>query len=236
MIHHHSAGNPASGSVSRHPSGPFRLVIRNLSKSYGDLTVWDNLNLTLESGHTYCLMGASGSGKTTLLRILLGLEQADSGTICLEPETSGLRLTAVFQEDRLCEDFSPLDNAALAVGASSRRQFPGFIRSGSRVSESPVYSRSDLYRELARLLPEEAILRPVRTLSGGMKRRVAIARALLAPSCAILMDEPFTGLDEDTKQTVIRYIKEKTTGKLLVVSTHQEEDITALDGTLLRPF
>ena len=69
-----------------------------------------------------------------------------------------------------------------------------------------------------------------------MKRRVAIARALLAPSCAILMDEPFTGLDEDTKQTVIRYIKEKTTGKLLVVSTHQEEDITALDGTLLRPF
>lgn len=50
------------------------------------------------------------------------------------------------------------------------------------------------------------------------------------------MDEPFTGLDEDTKSTVIAYIKEKTAGKLLMVSTHQEEDIPALNGKLLRLF
>ena len=69
-----------------------------------------------------------------------------------------------------------------------------------------------------------------------MKRRVAIARALLSPSCGILMDEPFTGLDERTRHLVIEYVKEKTGGRLLVVATHQEEDTQALDGILLCPF
>ena len=194
---------------------PFQLTIQNLSKSYGDLNVWKNLNLTLESGHTYCLMGASGSGKTTFFRILLGLEQPCSGTISLTPQQKH-KLVAVFQENRLCETFSALDNVSLAAGR--------------------LLSRQEIYRELLRLLPEESILRPVSTLSGGMKRRVAIVRAVLAPSCGILMDEPFTGLDDDTRQIVVDYIKEKTTGKLLVVSTHQEEDVAALDGTLLRLF
>lgn len=194
---------------------PFQLSIQNLSKSYGQLSVIHDLNLTLDSGNTYCLMGASGSGKTTLLRILLGLEQPDSGEILLTPQPKE-RLVAVFQENRLCESFSALDNLTLTAGRSC--------------------SRNDLYRELLRILPEESILRPVSTLSGGMKRRVAIARAILVPSCGILMDEPFTGLDDETRQNVIQYVKEKTTGKLLIVSTHQEEDVAALGGTLLRLF
>uniref|UniRef100_UPI00326111F8 ATP-binding cassette domain-containing protein n=1 Tax=Clostridium sp. NkU-1 TaxID=1095009 RepID=UPI00326111F8 len=64
-------------------------------------------------------------------------------------------------------------------------------------------------RGALRLLPEEALSRPVSTLSGGMKRRVAIVRALSVPCGMVLMDEPFTGLDENTKRTVIQYIKEK---------------------------
>lgn len=188
-----------------------RLTVRNLCKSYGNLQILDHLNLDLESGHIYCLMGPSGSGKTTLLRLILGLEQPDSGTI-----DRPARLTAVFQEDRLCEAFSPLDNVRLAA--------------------SGLLSRSQIHTELCCLLPEEAISRPVRTLSGGMKRRVAIARALLAPSDGILMDEPFTGLDEDTKYQVISYIKEKAEHKLLFLTTHQEDDALLLNADILRPF
>lgn len=202
---------------------PFRLIAENLSKSYGNLAVLTGLGLELDSGRTYCLMGPSGCGKTTLLRILLGLEPADEGRICItsastqQPEEiSGISLAAVFQENRLCEDFSPLDNVLLVTGNE--------------------LSRKEVYRQLCRLLPEESILRPVNTLSGGMKRRVAIVRALLSSSRIILMDEPFTGLDEDTKDTVISYIKEKAAGKLLLVTTHQEEDIPALNGELLRLF
>ena len=125
-------------------------------------------------------------------------------------------MTAVFQEDRLSEAFSPFDN----VMAATRK----------------TLSRNQVMAELCRLLPPESVTRPVCTLSGGMKRRTAILRSLLAPSCSILMDEPFTGLDEDTKYQVIQYIKEKAGHRLLLISTHQEEDVDLLEGTLLRPF
>lgn len=184
--------------------------LMNISKSYDDLMVLDHVSFTLEPKGTYCLMGASGSGKTTLLRILLGLEKADSGSIQMPPN---YRLVSVFQENRLCESFSALENIRMVTDST--------------------YTKDQIYQELCTLLPEESIMRPVHTLSGGMKRRVAILRALLAPSDGIVMDEPFTGLDEDTKQQVVNYILAKTKDKLLLVTTHQEEDIALLDATLL---
>ena len=183
------------------------IEINNLSKSFDGLPVLHDFSMKLEGGNIYCLMSASGSGKTTLLRILLGLERADSGRIEMPEQT---RMAAVFQEDRLCEGFTPLENVLLAAG---RQMTPAMARA-----------------ELCKLLPEESLARPVYTQSGGMKRRTAICRALLADSDVILMDEPFTGLDEQTKQHVISYIKEKTAGKLVLITTHQEEDVSLLGG------
>ena len=67
-----------------------------------------------------------------------------------------------------------------------------------------------------------------------MKRRTAICRAVLACYDILLMDEPFTGLDEITRQEVICYIREKTEKKLVILSTHQEEDVEALGAKLIR--
>ncbi len=213
---------------------PYRLIIHDLCKSFETLPVLNHLNLTLESGHTYCLMGSSGTGKTTLIRLLLGLEKPDAGSVtCLWLPTkatapvanagsvpidsvSSARLVAVFQEDRLCEAFSPLENI--------------------RLTTYKALTREQVYTELCCLLPEESVTRPVHTLSGGMKRRVAIARALLAPSDGILMDEPFTGLDETTKRHVISYINKKTGDRLLLVATHQKEDADLLHAQILHPF
>ena len=185
--------------------------IHDLTKSFQDLRVLEGINLTLEEGKTYCLMAPSGGGKTTLMRILMGLETADSGEI---RGLEGKRLAVVFQEDRLCEAYTPLDNVMMTA--------------------APHVTRDTARRELCRLLPEESVGRPVCTLSGGMKRRTAICRAILASGQILLVDEPFTGLDGDTRQEVIRYIKEKTEGKLVVLSTHQEEDVEALGGELIR--
>ena len=186
--------------------------VNHLSKSFGILNIFTQVNLSLHSGRIYCLMGPSGSGKTTFLRILLGLEQADSGSM---EGLHGIRSSAVFQENRLCEPFTPVDNIVMVIPGRTSR------------------SRKQAREELSRLLPEEALSRPVSTLSGGMKRRVAIVRALSVPCDMIIMDEPFTGLDENTKLSVIRYIKEKTRDKLVIISTHQEEDVALLGGTLM---
>ncbi|MFT4006988.1 MAG: ATP-binding cassette domain-containing protein [Lacrimispora sp.] len=189
------------------------LKVNGLSKSFGALEVLKGVNLTLQPGQIYCLMSPSGSGKTTFFRILLGLERADSGFV---EGMDGARTSAVFQENRLCEAFTPVDNIAMVMPGSSSR------------------NRKWAYEELLRLLPEESLLRPAATLSGGMKRRVAIARAFSVPADLVLMDEPFTGLDEDTKRNVMGYIRERADGKLVIISTHQQEDVELLKGMLIR--
>lgn len=188
-----------------------KILVKDLVKSYNQIRLFHLSELELKSGDIYCLMGPSGSGKTTFMRILLGLETADEGTVTI---TEGTHFTAVFQENRLCESFSPLENVMM-------------------VMRRPM-GRSDLLDELGRILPAECLERPVSTLSGGMKRRVAVCRAMLADSDGVIMDEPFTGLDKETKQTVIRYIKERLNGRMLLVSTHQAEDISFFEGKVIQ--
>jgi NitT/TauT family transport system ATP-binding protein len=188
------------------------LNVKHIYLSFQGHKVLSDVNFSLQSGSVYCLMGPSGSGKTSFFKILLGLLEADSGLI---EAPSGLKIAAVFQEDRLCEAFSPIDNLTMTVPGHSKAL-------GEKAREV-----------LLNLLPRESLTRPVTTLSGGMKRRVAIGRALWAPSDIIIMDEPFTGLDYETKKSVIRYIKECTRDKLVIISTHQSEDATLLDGTLI---
>ena len=88
------------------------LEICNITKSFDRLKVLENVNLTLEEQNIYCLMGASGSGKTTLFRIILGLEHPDSGLV---KGTEGKRFSAVFQENRLCEAYTPLENVLITA-------------------------------------------------------------------------------------------------------------------------
>ena len=186
------------------------LRIHNLSKSFDGQPVLSGVSTVLEEGNTYCLMGPSGAGKTTLLRILMGLERADSGRV---EGLSGLRISAVFQEDRLCEGFTALENVRLAA--------------------APSLSDADIRKALSAILPPQALDRPVSALSGGMKRRTAIGRALLAPFDLLLMDEPFTGLDEDTRRRTAAFIRERAAGRMILLSTHQEEDVRLFQARVL---
>ena len=186
------------------------IYIEQLSKSYGDELVLNSVSLRLAPGHIYCLMAPSGTGKTTLFRILMGLETADSGNIY---GLSEQRITAVFQENRLLEGYTALENLRFVTGR--------------------LYSNEELTGALTKLLPTDALQKPVCEFSGGMKRRTAILRAILGPSDFIIMDEPFTGLDAETKQRVIDLILQYTEGKLLLISTHNEEDAELLSAKII---
>ena len=183
------------------------IELKHISKSFNQIPVLRNLSLTLRSGDCLCLMSPSGSGKTTLLRILMGLETADSGEILTDGRPIlplPFTVSAVFQEDRLCESFSPVENIAMCAGSS--------------------LSLDQIRKESARLLPPECLSRPVSTLSGGMKRRVAIARALLAEYDILIMDEPLQGLDAETKEKVATVIKMQIAGKTVLFVTHDEKE------------
>lgn len=184
--------------------------VKNISKSYGEEHVLNNLSLSLEFEKTYCLMAPSGTGKTTLFRILMGLETIDSGEI---HGLKSCRIASVFQENRLLEGYTALENIRFVTG----RQ----------------YSAEELTEIITSLLPQDALHKPVCEFSGGMKRRTAILRAILAPSDFIIMDEPFTGLDEETKHRTIELIRRYTTGKLVLFSTHNEEDAYLLHAEMI---
>ena len=184
--------------------------IKNLSKSYGETVVLDNLNLTLDSSQPVCIMGQSGRGKTTLFNIMLGLLKADGGEIAGLENT---KFSAVFQEDRLCEQLSAIMNLAIVMDNTDK---------------------AVLTEKLQKMgLAEDEIHRPVSQLSGGQKRRVAILRALVSDSDAVLMDEPFKGLDDDTRSQVISQVKENLGNRLLMVITHNEEDAVLLGAKVI---
>ena len=180
--------------------------IRNLTKKYGKKEIFKNFSLEIETGKVTALMGKSGFGKTTLIRILMGLEKYDEGKITgLENQ----KISTVFQEDRLCENLSAITNISI------------------------VCEKETSIRELEKIGLKESQNKPVKTLSGGMKRRVAIIRCIMAKSDIIIFDEPLKGLDEITKKNVIRYLKEKIRGKTVIIVTHDIEEARQLDGTIV---
>ena len=181
------------------------LRVEGLRKSYGDKTVLDGLTAVFRPGIT-CIAAPSGTAKTTLLRLLLGLERPDGGVI----SGADRRWAAVFQEDRLLERLPAAANLRFALG------------------EVPEEA-GDL---LARLGLDLSDPKPVRDWSGGMKRRLALARALLAPSDALALDEPFTGLDGENRALCLELIRRAGEGKPVLLATH---DLTGLeDAPLLR--
>ena len=187
------------------------IKITGLEKFFGENHVLRDLNVELKDGGIYCLMGPSGMGKTTLLRILLGLERAEAGTITgIDPDQT----TAMFQEDRLCPVLTPVENVALICRKKADRRA--------------------VRKSLERILPATCMDQPASELSGGMKRRVALARALYEPGKLVILDEPFTGLDRETKQEVIDYLLEQQNGRILLVATHGEDDAALLGAEIIR--
>lgn len=174
--------------------------MHQVCKQFDGKTVLDRLELHLEAGQRYAMMGVSGSGKTTLLNLLMGLVKPDSGTIEM-PE--GLRISTVFQENRLIEGMTAVANIRLVCPVSAENARSLLLEMG---------------------IEEDSLPQPVSAYSGGMKRRVAIARALLAEYDLLLLDEPYKGLDEDTRRQVAAVVQRLTEGKTLLMVTHEPDD------------
>lgn len=174
------------------------MEIQNINKSF-EREVLKNISFSIKEGEVVFITGESGIGKTTLLHIMMGLMKADSGKVLGIPA----KQACVFQEDRLLESLTVLDNLRLVSDASE----------------------DALKKECQAVLPEEVLYQRAAELSGGMKRRVAILRAMIADADIIFMDEPFTGLDEETKVRVITYIQQKKQDRTLIIVTHGKKEI-----------
>ncbi len=184
---HGRAGGPAGGGVAA-----------ELALAVGDRAPWapalDGLVLRVPAGGCACVMGASGVGKSTLLALAAG-ECAPC--------------SMVFQDVRLVEDASALDNVLVCADA--------------------CVDASSATALLRLLVPGVDVHARVAELSGGQRRRVEIARALLCPGDAVILDEPFTGLDAAARDVCAEVVLDLLDGRMLLLATHDTADARVLN-------
>ncbi|PJE25612.1 Aliphatic sulfonates import ATP-binding protein SsuB [Pseudooceanicola marinus] len=167
------------------------LRVENLSHFYNDLEVLRDLNLTIPHGEIVCVIGPSGCGKSTLLRLLGGLEKPSKGQILQlgeAPSGSLNPLTYVFQ------DFALLPWRTVEGNISLVLEPHGLSAEEKERRIADVLERTRL-SDFRKAVPKQ--------LSGGMKQRVAIARALAVNPAVLLMDEPLSALDSQTRELLM---------------------------------
>ena len=197
---------------------PPRLEIRNLVRTFGDRRVVDGVSLRIEAGQVTCLLGPSGCGKSTTLRMIAGVEMQDSGEIHVDgslicdtvfrvpPERRQIGL--MFQDFALFPHLSVADNVGYGLNGP---------RSQKRTRVEEMLERVHMGRFID-AFPHQ--------LSGGEQQRVALARALAPRPRIMLMDEPFSGLDnrlrDGIRDETLAILKEEDTAVLLV--THEPDE------------
>jgi ABC-2 type transport system ATP-binding protein len=198
------------------------IEVAHVTKRYGKATALDDVSLELGPGVTG-LLGPNGAGKTTLLRILATVLSADSGQIRFG--------------DRDTTSAGSLHDIRCDLGYAP--QEPGFYPNFT-VFEFVDYiailkelddrrARHDEVRRVIELVDlGEVAHRPIRKLSGGMRRRTAVAQAMLGSPSRLLLDEPTAGLDPEQRLRFRSLLSQRPAGQAVVLATHQTEDVTAL--------
>ena len=174
------------------------IEIRNLSVKLGEKIIFSDYSITLPDEGIVMISGESGIGKTTLLRVLCGLQKPDGGRIV---GMKNRKLSFVFQEPRLLDHLTALENVALVSDRATAE-------------------------ELLRVLNMDNELHmKAGKLSGGQKQRVSLARAFAFSNDVVLLDEPFTGLDEQNKRKAAQLIQ---TARLAIIVSHDAKDAELL--------
>ncbi len=202
------------------------IEIKNLSKSFGEVKAVDDLSFRVKEGELFAFLGVNGAGKSTTINIICGCLAADGGTVTVDghdacrDEAVKNAIGVVFQNSLLDKSLTVADNLA------SRAALYGISGEGLKRRVA----------ELAEMLDFGGLLgRTVGKLSGGQRRRVDIARALIHKPKILILDEPTTGLDPQTRKTLWAVIgnlreKEKMTALL---TTHYMEEAAGADYVVI---
>lgn len=216
------------------------LEVKSLYKSFGDNKVLNGFSMMLSKGENLVIMGKSGSGKSVMIKCLVGLMEADSGTISvMHHDITSLNEDAL---DRLRADIGFLfQGSALYDSMTVRENLEFPLRHHSKKMGSNINTNTLVLEALENVGLADAIDLMPSELSGGMKRRVALARTLILQPKIILYDEPTSGLDPITAKEIILLMQEvqEKYGTSSLIITHDvdcarviaDRMILLIDGT-----
>ena len=203
-----------------------KVELKNLSKIYDKkILALENINLTIEDGQFFVLLGPSGAGKTTTLRCIAGLEKIDSGNVLFDNESvtedqpASRDVSFVFQQFSLYPHYTVYENLAFPLRSPMRR-----------LSEDEIKTKIDYIADMLKI--SNKLENKATQLSGGEMQRVAIGRALVRKPNIYLMDEPLSSLDAKLRESLrveLKNIQTNLNATILYVTHDQAEATTLAD-------
>lgn len=196
------------------------ISVNNLRKSFGDFVAVDNLSFTVEPGDVVGFLGPNGAGKSTTMKMLTGFLAADAGSISISNMDINTDAKAI--QTRL----GYLPEGAPAYGDMTPLQFLHFI---ADIRGLKGQDKSQRIAQVVQQVELEPVLdRAIDNLSKGFKRRVGLAQAIIHDPEILILDEPTDGLDPNQKHQVRKLIQNLAKDKIVIVSTHILEEVTAV--------
>ena len=202
------------------------IKVEDLSKNYGEIKAVNNISFVVKKGELFAFLGINGAGKSTTINIISGSLIKDSGDVYIDNESIDLdhisikaKIGIVFQNSVLDKNLTIKDNLKLRAGLYG-------------MSSLEIEENINRIVELFEL--KELLNRKIRTLSGGQRRRVDIARALIHNPQILIMDEPTTGLDPQTRNLLWDIIsKLRKAGLTVFLTTHYMEEASYADYVII---
>jgi ABC-2 type transport system ATP-binding protein len=196
------------------------ISVNQLCKSFGDYLAVDNLSFSVNPGDIVGFLGPNGAGKSTTMKMLTGFLPCSSGSISI----AGKEVTTESVDVRRLIGYLP--EGAPSYSEMTVYQFLLFI---AQAREIPKTQRQDAISAVVKQVSLENVLnKQIETLSKGFKRRVGIAQALIHDPDILILDEPTDGLDPNQKQQVRSLIENLAKEKIVIISTHILEEVTAV--------
>ena len=203
------------------------IEIKNLNKSFGDVHAVNNLSFNVKKGEFFAFLGENGAGKSTTISIMSGTLSKDSGSAVINGKNVDDKMAEISKEIGIVFQSSVLDSClTVKDNLLSRASLYGIY--GAKATKK--------IDELATMLDFQNILnRQIMKLSGGQKRRIDVARALIHNPKILILDEPTTGLDPQTRKNmwkVIDYLR-KTEDMTVFLTTHYMEEVADADYVVI---
>lgn len=200
------------------------IIIENLTKKYGDITAVDSLNLSIEEGELFALLGLNGAGKTTTIKMLSCLTRPTEGdaqllgdSIIKNPMAVKQKVNISPQETAVAQNLTMLENLELVAGI---------------YGQSSEEAKKSAREQARRFGLDDVLKKKAKRLSGGMQRRLSIAMAVISNPQILFLDEPTLGLDVLARRELWALIRELKKHVTIILTSHYLEEVEALSDRI----
>lgn len=195
----------------------YHIEIKNASKKFKDIKIFENLNLEVEKGKIYGILGPNGSGKSVLFKMICGFIFSENGKVLIDGQELGVT-------KRFPDNFGVIiDRPGYIANKTGFENLKELAMIENKITDDKIRKTM----ELVGLQPTAK--QKVKSYSLGMKQKLAIAQAIMEDQQTLILDEPFNALDVDSVNNIRKILKDfKNHGKTIIFTSHNREDIEFL--------